>query len=114
MLPAAARYTTIICVRFFRARRGKTAHQQKKVPLCRRQKTADCVSPVSKGLMRSAFSAFGSPWPSGHPGSGAAVLYLLLCFVFALVERKNRVFPGRTAKNRKYQSERRQSTRHAG
>src|SRR5215213_10306923 len=39
MVPAAARYTTIICVRFFRAPRGKTAHEQKNVPLCRRQKS---------------------------------------------------------------------------
>jgi hypothetical protein len=36
--PAAAWYATIICVRFFRAERGKTAHQQQKVPLCRRRK----------------------------------------------------------------------------
>jgi len=29
ILPAAAWYFTIICVRFFRAPRGKTEHQQK-------------------------------------------------------------------------------------
>src|SRR5215213_7421125 len=33
ILPAAARYAPIICVRFFRAEREKTAHLQSQVPL---------------------------------------------------------------------------------
>src|SRR5215213_656856 len=40
----------ILCMRFFRAPRGKTAYQQNKVPLCRRQK-ANRVSRVIKNQM---------------------------------------------------------------
>jgi len=39
MLPAAAWYVMIICVRFFRAERGKPHTNGNEVPLCRRQKS---------------------------------------------------------------------------
>jgi hypothetical protein len=44
--PAAAWYSTIICVRFFRAERGKTEHQQKESTALPKAKKADRVSRV--------------------------------------------------------------------
>src|SRR5215213_4105269 len=43
----------ILCVWFFRAERGKTKHQRRMAPLCRRRKTADRVSPVIDSISGS-------------------------------------------------------------
>ena len=61
----------IIYVRFSRAERGKTEHEQKEVPLCRGQKSADCVSRV---MLRIALIAVGqhklAEHRVGHVGDG--------------------------------------------
>src|SRR5688572_18369691 len=55
--------------------------------------TVSCSSLTLQDLRSRRFLAFGSPLRQAQgvasSGSGTAVLYLLLCFVFALYERKN-------------------------
>jgi len=47
ILPAAAWYFTIVCVRFFRAERGKTEHQRKLRYRSAEGKNADRVTPAN-------------------------------------------------------------------
>jgi hypothetical protein len=85
ILPAAARYVTIICVRFFRAERGKTAHHRNQGVLCRRQKTltAFVLLFIGGSAMHATTMPYPRPLNARWPGWQLLLLFALasLCAV---------------------------------